>query len=56
MAAWGALIKTVLPYVADVIAVAIPAFTAKKDDKKTAKLSLNRYRNFNQPQPRMLCP
>ena len=38
MAAWGPLIKTVLPYVADVIAVAIPAFTAKTDDKKNSEI------------------
>ena len=35
---FGTFNKTVLPYVADVIAVAIPAFTAKTDDKKNSEI------------------
>ena len=32
MAAWVPLIKTALPYVVQVLSIAIPAFTAKKED------------------------
>ncbi|MCW8936229.1 MAG: hypothetical protein OQK98_16065 [Gammaproteobacteria bacterium] len=38
MAAWIPLIKTALPYVAQVLSVAIPAFTSKADIKKTSEI------------------
>jgi len=34
MAAWLPLIKTALPYVVQVVSIAVPAFTSKSDDKK----------------------
>jgi len=38
MAAWIPLIKTALPYVVQVLSLAIPAFTSKADDKKTIEI------------------
>jgi len=38
MPAWLPLIKTALPIVADVLKVAIPAFTSKTDDKKAGDI------------------
>ncbi len=35
MAAWIPLIKTAMPYVAQVLSIAIPAFTARSANKKT---------------------
>ena len=34
MAAWLPILKTALPYVTQILSVAIPAFTSKTDDKK----------------------
>ena len=38
MAAWIPLLKTALPYVVQVLSVAIPAFTSKVGDKKTSEV------------------
>jgi len=38
MAAWIPLLKTALPYVVQVLSVAIPAFTSKAGDKKTSEV------------------
>lgn len=38
MAAWIPLLKTALPYVVQVLSVAIPAFTSKAGDKKTIEV------------------
>ena len=38
MAAWIPLIKTALPYVVQVLSVAIPAFTSKAGDKKASEI------------------
>jgi hypothetical protein len=34
MAAWIPLIKTAMPYVAQVLSIAVPAFTARSESKK----------------------
>ncbi|MDH5392440.1 MAG: hypothetical protein OEY11_04540 [Gammaproteobacteria bacterium] len=38
MAAWIPLIKTALPYVVQVVSIAIPAFTSKADDNKNSEI------------------
>ena len=38
MAAWLPLIKTALPYVVQVVSIAVPAFTSKADDKKIKEI------------------
>lgn len=38
MAAWLPILKTALPYVTQILSVAIPAFTSKTDDKKTDEI------------------
>lgn len=38
MAAWLPLIKTALPYVVQVLSIAVPAFTSKSDDKKIKEI------------------
>lgn len=38
MAAWIPLIKTALPYVVQVLSIAIPAFTSKADNTKNSEI------------------
>ncbi|MGA7985312.1 MAG: chemotaxis protein [Burkholderiales bacterium] len=39
MAAWAAALKAVLPYVANIVTAAIPAFTARKGQDRSAEVT-----------------
>ena len=39
MAAWLPILKTVLPYLTTIVTAAVPAFTARKDNGKSAEVT-----------------